>query len=151
MKCLVTGGAGFIGSHLVDHLIEEGHTVVTVDRELANNPKFYWNRHSINVFGDVTDYDFMKVLFHDVDYVFHLAAESRLQPAIENPIHAMKQNVLGTTVVLQCAREAGVKRVVLSSTSSVYGLRTPPNNEKQKEDCLNPYSVSKFSAEKEDM
>jgi len=149
IKSLVTGGAGFIGSNLVDYLIEQGHQVTCVDNESAEcNDKFYWNDKATNVKGDVTDYKFMKNVFVGAEYVFHLAAESRLQPAIKNPIEAVYKNCVGTTTVLQCAREAGVKRVVYSSTSSGYGYNEPPNIETQPDDCLNPYSVSKIAAEK---
>ena len=149
IKSLVTGGAGFIGSNLVDYLIDRGHQVVCVDNESAEcNDKFYWNDKAINVKGDVTDYKFMKNVFVGAEYVFHLAAEARLQPAIKNPIEAVYKNCVGTTTVLQCAREAGVKRVVYSSTSSGYGYNEPPNVETQPDDCLNPYSVSKIAAEK---
>ena len=149
MKTLVTGGAGFIGSNLVDYLLDHGHSVVCVDNESAEcNDKFYWNDKAININGDVTDYKFMKNVFTGVEYVFHLAAEARLQPAIKNPIEAVYKNCVGTTTVLQCAREAGVKRVVYSSTSSGYGYNEPPNVETQPDDCLNPYSVSKIAAEK---
>ena len=77
---LVTGAAGFIGSNLVDYLLEMGHRVVCVDNESANNDNFYWNddERVYNVTGDITDYEFMRNVFTDVDYVFHLAAESRL-------------------------------------------------------------------------
>ena len=69
---LVTGGAGFIGSNLVDYLLDRGHQVVCVDNESAEcNDKFYWNPKAINVKGDVTDYKFMKNVFTGVDYVFH--------------------------------------------------------------------------------
>ena len=146
---LVTGGAGFIGSNLVDYLLDKGHQVVCVDNESAEcNDKFYWNDKAINVKGDVTDYKFMKNVFTGVEYVFHLAAESRLQPAIKNPIEAVYKNCVGTTTILQCAREAGVKRLVYSSTSSGYGYNEPPNVETQPDDCLNPYSASKVAAEK---
>ncbi len=149
MLSLVTGGAGFIGSNLVDYLLDKGHQVVCVDNESAEcNDKFYWNPKAINVKGDVTDYKFMKNVFTNVDYVFHLAAEARLQPAIKNPIEAVYKNCVGTTTVLQCAREAGVKRVVYSSTSSGYGYNPSPNIETQPDDCLNPYSASKVAAEK---
>ena len=90
----------------------------------------------------------MRNAFTNVDYVFHLAAEARLQPAIKNPIEAVYKNCVGTTTVLQCAREAGVKRVVYSSTSSGYGNNSSPNIETQPDDCLNPYSASKVAAEK---
>ena len=147
-KSLVTGAAGFIGSNLVDYLIHKGHEVICVDNESANNNKFHWNKKARNVKADITKYKQMRPLFNDVEYVFHLAAESRLQPAIENPIHAVKMNCVGTTTVLQCAREAGVKRVVYSSTSSGYGGNPWPNVETQPDDCLNPYSVSKITGEK---
>ena len=145
---LVTGAAGFIGSNLVDYLLKQGHQVVCIDNESANNDKFYWNKDTYNVSGDITDYKFMKNAFTNVDYVFHLAAESRLQPAIENPIGAVEKNCVGTTVMLQCAREAGVKRFVYSSTSSAYGNNPYPNVETQPDDCLNPYSASKAAGEK---
>ena len=149
MISLVTGGAGFIGSNLVDYLIEQGHEVICVDNESAEcNDKFYWNDKACNIIGDITDYDFIKNCFKDVDYVFHLAAESRLQPAIKNPIEAVYKNCVGTTTILQCAREAGVKRFVYSSTSSGYGFNPSPNVETQPDDCLNPYSASKVAAEK---
>ena len=149
MISLVTGGAGFIGSNLVDYLIQQGHEVICVDNESAEcNDKFYWNDKACNIIGDITDYDFIKNCFKDVDYVFHLAAESRLQPAIKNPIEAVYKNCVGTTTILQCAREAGVKRLVYSSTSSGYGFNPSPNVETQPDDCLNPYSASKVAAEK---
>ena len=149
MISLVTGGAGFIGSNLVDYLIEQGHEVICVDNESAEcNDKFYWNDKACNIIGDITDYKFIKNLFTEVDYVFHLAAESRLQPAIKNPIEAVYKNCVGTTTILQCAREAGVKRFVYSSTSSGYGFNPSPNVETQPDDCLNPYSASKVAAEK---
>lgn len=147
-KCLVTGGAGFIGSHLVDYLISMKHDVIIVDNMSANNEKFYWNEMATAKVVDITDYEMMRPLFDGVDYVFHLAAESRLQPAIENPIEAVTKNCVGTTVVLQCAKEAGVKRFVYSTTSSGYGNNPYPNVETQPDDCLNPYSASKVAGEK---
>ena len=146
---LVTGAAGFIGSNLTDYLIKQGHQVICVDNESAEcNDKFYWNPKAWNVKADITDYKTMRNVFTDVEYVFHLAAESRLQPAINNPIEAVYKNCVGTTTMLQCAREAGVKRFVYSSTSSGYGFNSSPNIETQSDDCLNPYSASKVAAEK---
>ena len=149
MKSLVTGGAGFIGSNLVDKLIEIGHEVVVIDNESAeSNERFYWNDKAQNHKYDIRDYENTRSLYDGVDYVFHLAAESRIQPAIENPINAVSLNSVGTCTVLQCSKEAGVKRVVYSSTSSGYGMNQSPNIETQPDDCLNPYSVSKVNGEK---
>ena len=149
MKSLVTGGAGFIGSHIVDKLLELGHEVVVIDNESAeSNGEFYWNDKAQNYKYDICDYEKTKELYNGVDYVFHLAAEARIQPAIKNPLLAVKTNVLGTATVLQCSRESGVKKVIYSSSSSGYGQNETPNNENQLDDCLNPYSVSKISGEK---
>jgi len=148
-RSLVTGGAGFIGSHIVDHLLELGHEVIVIDNESAeSNEKFYWNDSAKNYKYDIRDYENTRPLYDGVDYVFHTAAEARIQPAILNPIEAVSINCVGTVTVLQCAREANVKKVMYSSTSSGYGFNEPPNDETQRDDCLNPYSVSKVSGEK---
>jgi UDP-glucose 4-epimerase len=149
MKSLVTGGAGFIGSNLVDNLLKLGHEVIVIDNESSEaHDSFYWNPLANNQILDICDYDGIRPLFDDVDYVFHLAAEARIQPAIINPLKAVKTNTLGTATVLQCAREANVKRLIYSSTSSGYGRNSIPNVETQPDDCLNPYSVSKVGGEK---
>ncbi len=150
MKSLVTGGAGFIGSNLVDRLLEIGHEVIVIDNEYSDaHDQFYWNDKTQNHKYDIRDYENTRPLYDGVDYVFHIAAEARIQPAIENPIEAVSINSVGTVTVLQCAREAGVKRVMYSSTSSGYGLINElPNVETQPDDCLNPYSVSKVNGEK---
>lgn len=150
MKSLVTGGAGFIGSNLVDHLIALGHEVIVIDNEYSDvHEHFYYNEKAKNYKLDIRDYENTRPLYTDVDYVFHFAAEARIQPAIQNPIEAVSINSVGTCTVLQCAREAGVKRVMYSSTSSGYGLANDiPNVETQPDDCLNPYSVSKVNGEK---
>ena len=148
-KSLVTGGAGFIGSNLVDHLLELGHEVVVIDNEYSDaHDQFYWNSNANNYNYDIRDYENTRPLYDGVDYVFHTAAEARIQPAVENPIQAVSINSVGTCTVLQCAREAGVKRVMYSSTSSAYGMNETPNVETQPDDCLNPYSVSKVNGEK---
>jgi UDP-glucose 4-epimerase len=149
MKSLVTGGAGFIGSNIVDKLLELGHEVVVIDNESSDaHESFYWNALAKNHKLDICDYEAIRPLFDGVDYVFHLAAEARIQPTIVNPLKAVKTNVLGTANVLQCSREAKVKRLMYSSTSSAYGSNGIPNVETQPDDCLNPYSVSKVSGEK---
>ena len=150
MKVIVTGGAGFIGSHLVDRLIKEGYVVDVIDNESATtHDQFYYNAAATYHKIDISDYVGIRPLFEDVDYVFHLAAESRIQPTIENPLLCFNTNVYGTASVLQCAREAGCEKVIYSSTSSIYGLRNKtPLEENMPEDCLNPYSVTKYTGEK---
>lgn len=149
MKILVTGGCGFIGSTLVDKLIELGHDVLVLDNMSSEfHENFYFNDKATYHRYDICDYQQTRPLYNNVDHVFHLAAESRIQPSILNPIQAVKTNVLGTQTVLQCSREAGVEKVMYSSTSSAYGLITTcPQKEDMPNDCLNPYSVSKVSGE----
>lgn len=149
MKCLVTGGAGFIGSHCVDQLKEQGHEVIVVDNECApENDNFYWRDDTENHKVNILDYDQLAPLFGGVDYVFHFAAESRIQPSIIDPRYAINVNVTGTTNVCQAAREHGVKRLMYSGTSASYGLiNKPPLHEEMPTDCLNPYSVGKVGGE----
>ena len=149
MKCLVTGGAGFIGSNLVDTLIEKGHRVIVIDNESATeNEKFYWNDRAENYKLDICDYNKIEHLFEGVDWVFHLAAQSRIQPAIKNPIKTVRVNCEGTTNILQASRKYKIKKVMYSSTSSYYGLTNePPLVETMERNCLNPYSVTKVAAE----
>ena len=147
MKSLVTGGMGFIGSHLVKELRELGHVVICVDN--ANLPDDFHYDDSVNrVKGDIRDYALMKTLMEGVDYVFHLAAESKIGTCIDNPIQAASTNELGTCTLLQAARDNNVKRFIYSSTSAAYGGNECPNVETQPDDCLNPYSVSKSNGEK---
>ena len=148
MKALVTGGSGFIGSHLVDKLIDQGYEVLVIDNESADSERFYRNEKAHYVKQDISNYQLTNTFYAGVDYVFHLAAESKIGPAIENPIAAAQKNVVGTCTVLQCAREWGVKKVIYSSTSSGYGNNSHPNVESQPDDCLNPYSVTKVAGEK---
>lgn len=150
MISLVTGGAGFIGSHIVDKLLSIGHEVRVIDNQTSEvHENFYFNEKASYFNLDIADYQNVKNIYENVDFVFHCAAESRIQPAILNPLLAVRTNTLGTATVLQCAREAGVKKVMYSSTSSGYGLKnSPPLEETMQDDCLNPYSVSKVSGEK---
>jgi UDP-glucose 4-epimerase len=148
MKALVTGGAGFIGSHLVDELINQDYEVIVLDNESADSEQFYHNPKAKYAKVDISNYQLSNTFYAGVDYVFHLAAESKIGPAIENPIDAAQKNVVGTCTVLQCARQWGVKKVIYSSTSSGYGNNPHPNIETQPDDCLNPYSVTKVAGEK---
>lgn len=145
---LVTGGAGFIGSHLVDYLISKGHKVRVIDNESATeNKKFYWNPEAENHKLDVSDYNATRKLYDNVKVVYHFAAVSRIQPAISSPDRTMDNNILGTLNVLKCSAEAGVTRFVFASSSSVYGNNPVPNVESQNPDCLTVYSSSKVVGE----
>ena len=151
MRYLVTGGCGFIGSHLVDSLVKEGNDVVVIDNLSAeSNEEFYFNQsksvsyHNI----DILDYDGILPLFKDIDGVFHLAAESKIHPILNNPRLAANVNTIGTCNVLEASRVNGVKRIMYSSTSAVYGLKNEsPLDEDMETDCLNSYSVSKKAGE----
>lgn len=143
---LVTGGAGFIGSHLVDKLIRDGFSVRVIDNESATeNDTFYWNPQADNHRVDISDYSATRSLFDGIEVVYHLAAISRIQPAIKNPDTVVETNLVGTQNALRCATEAGVQRFVFSSSSSIYGNNDTPNVESQDPDCLNTYSSSKLS------
>ena len=150
-RALVTGGAGFIGSNLVDQLIADGYEVAVIDNESSSaNSQFYWNDKAQNHLINITDQKECGEIFaaFKPDYVFHLAAHSRIPIAIKNPIESCDVNVVGTCNMLQQSREHGVKRFMFSSTSSVYGLSNKcPLKEDMLRDCLNPYSVSKAAAE----
>ena len=146
MKALVTGGAGFIGSHIVDRLLFDGHDVVVIDNESTDcHESFNWNDNAENYKYDICDYDKIEPLFKNVDRVFHLAAEARIQPAIQNPTLTTKTNVYGTCNVLQASRQNNVGRVMFSSTS---GLKNKaPVREDMVPDCLNAYSITKVAGE----
>ena len=147
-KCLVTSGCGFIGSNIVDRLISDGHEVIVLDNKSADNAKFFVNEKAQYACQDISNYQLTNTFYAGVDYVFHLAAESRIGPSIDNPLDTVQKNCLGTATVLQCARKWGVKKVMYSSTSSGYGNNPHPNVETQPDDCLNPYSVTKIAGEK---
>jgi UDP-glucose 4-epimerase len=147
MKALVTGGAGFIGSHVVDALIARGDEVICVDdRSAPQNQIFYWNDAATNINADIRNLD--ESVYHGVDVVFHLAARSRIQPTVNNPSECFSVNVLGTQRVLELSRLAGVKRVVYSASSSYYGHASkPPFIETAPKGCATPYSLSKWQGE----
>lgn len=148
MKSIVTGGCGFIGSHVVDKLIDLGHDVVVIDDQSATcHEKFYFNDkaeyHCISI-----NNSYISGLFQNTDYVFHLAAEARIQPSFDNPELTINTNVLGTANILKYAVKYGVKKVIYSSTSSSYGLRNAiPLSEDMPTDCLTPYSTTKVAGE----
>jgi len=148
MKALVTGGAGFIGSHIVDALISRGDDVICIDNQSApQNDTFYWNQSAQNIFDDIRDENLRKY-YADVDVVFHLAARSRIQPTVNSPSECFSVNVIGTQEVLEASRISGVKRVVYSASSSYYGHASkPPFVENAPKGCATPYSLSKWQGE----
>lgn len=120
MRYLVTGGAGFIGSNLVDRLIEQGNEVIVIDN-LSTGKKENINSKAKFCELDITDEKSIEPVFEGIDGVFHLAAMARIQPSFENPDLYFRVNVLGTRNVLVSAKKHGVKRAVYSASSSAYG------------------------------
>lgn len=148
MKCLVTGGNGFIGSHIVDRLINDGHQVSVIDDLSApQNEEFYYNNKAQYFKLDISK-DECSDKFEGVDFVFHLAAKSRIQPTIDSPAACFETNVVGTQRVLEWSRNQSVKKFIYSSTSSLYGSQNQlPFNPNMPTNCLNPYSLSKWMGE----
>jgi len=149
-KILVTGGCGFIGSHLVDALLDEGHEVVIVDslatgkleniEHLLDKVDFYKE--------DIRNLDMLRKLIESVDYVYHEAALGSVPRSVADPLTTNDVNVTGTLNVLIAAREAGVKRVIFASSSSVYGdTPTLPKIESMRPMPMSPYAVSKLAGE----
>lgn len=163
MSVLVTGGAGFIGSNLVDELLTQGIEVRVLDdfSEGRDSNLERWRRHPrLQVIrGSIMDFDLVRRSCDHATCVFHLAADSRIQTGIADPRHAIETNVVGTTNVAEAARQMGVPRVVYSASSSAYGRandwrfsvttgsRFGGLAEDMPTDCLNPYSVSKKAGE----
>lgn len=154
MPVLVTGGAGFIGSNLVDELMTQGLEVRVIDdlsEGKMSNLERWKNHKNFNFFkGSILDYELLKRACDHVSCVFHFAADSRIQTGISDPRHSIETNVVGTTNVAEAARQMGVRRIVYSASSSAYGRGEVPDggfNETCKTDCLNPYSMSKKAGE----
>jgi len=146
-KAIVTGGAGFIGSHLVDKLIEQGVEVIVLDnlstgkRENINSKATFYNIDISKLM--LADY----VLFEGVDSVFHLAAMARVQPSIEEPIPYHNTNVTGIHNLLIASQKANVKRFIFSSSSSIYGNAKVPTSETHSKNPMSPYALHKLIGE----
>ncbi len=148
-KSLVTGGAGFIGSHIVDRLLELGHDVVVIDNESSDgHDAYYWNNRCENHKVDIRNFDSIASIFTGVDFVYHLAAKASVQASVDNPLPTLLTQVMGTANVLEAARLAGCEKLVYSSTSACYGNNNPiPNVETMREDPLNAYAIGKLCGE----
>ncbi len=148
MKVLITGGAGFIGSNLVDKLIEQNNQVVIIDN-LSTGKKGYLNSKARFYNKDIRNLEEIKPLFKNIDWVFHLAAQPRIQPSIKKPAESHSNNVNGTLNVLIASKDAGVKKFIYSASSSAYGEQQElPLKEDIKAKPKTPYSVFKWVGEK---
>lgn len=161
MKILITGGAGFIGSHVCERLLLDGHSVwVLDDLNPFYDPKIKLTNLDILqqlgrsfefVQGDITDVPAVNALFTRVkfDQVIHLAARAGVRPSLDNPALYQRVNVEGTTNVLEAARKNGVKKVLIASSSSVYGInaKVPFSEADPISQAISPYAASKLACE----
>ncbi len=152
MKTIVTGGAGFIGSHLVELLLEKEHTVTVLDNFITGNEKnissFRKNPNFQLVKLDITNLDKIKEYFKEVDWVFHLAALAEIVPSINDPWKYLYNNIVGSQAVIEASRQAKVKKIVYTASSSCYGLAQDfptPENALIKPEY--PYALSKYLGE----
>ena len=150
MKYVVVGGAGFIGSNIVDKLVEQNHEVVVIDNLSTGkreniNPKVQLEYMDIS---DPKQDKNMTEVMKGADSVFLLAAKARVQPSIEEPVEYETNNTIGTLNVLKCASDAGVRRVVYSASSSAYGnTEKLPSVESDPVNPLSPYGAQKYYGE----
>jgi UDP-glucose 4-epimerase len=148
---VVTGGAGFIGSHMVDVLVDNGFAVRVIDNLVggreANLSHHAHNKDVVFDEGDIRHIEPKAALFSDARHVFHFAGIGDIVPSIERPADYMDTNVLGTVRVLECARAAGVEKLVYAASSSCYGLASVPTREDHPIQPQYPYALSKFQGE----
>jgi UDP-glucose 4-epimerase len=149
-KILVTGGAGFIGSNLVDKLLEEGHSVVVVDNLSTGNINLL-SPLALFYQQDIRDYKVMDIIFetHHFDYVFHLAAQISVPESVENPKKDAEINILGTLNILSLSVKYGIKKIIFSSSGgAIYGENAPiPTTEDYCPNPISPYAISKLACE----
>jgi UDP-glucose 4-epimerase len=147
MKVLVTGGAGFVGSHLVDRLLKEGHNVIVLD-DLSSGKIENVNKNAKFVKGDVRDFKIVDSLTKNVDVVYHLAAQVSVPLSMKDPLENFKINVLGTLNLLDASEKNGVKNFVYFSSAAIYGdPKTLPIKENNPTKPLSPYGLSKLVSE----
>jgi len=147
IKCLVTGGAGFIGSNLVDELVKRNYEVSIIDNLISGKKKNINSKVNWYDF-DIANYKDIRPIFTNIDYVFHTAALSRIPLSIEKPLLANDSNINGTLNVLYASKKANVKKVIYSASSSVYGNQSKlPFIETMEASPLNPYALQKYVGE----
>ena len=150
MKYVVVGGAGFIGSHIVDKLVEQNHEVVIIDNLSTGKMENVNPKASVEYIDicNVNECSAMVEIMSGADALFLLAAKARVQPSIENPVEYETNNTIGTLNVLKCASDAGVRRVVYSASSSAYGnTEKLPSKESDPINPLSPYGAQKYYGE----
>ena len=148
MKCVVTGGCGFIGSHLVDRLVQLGHQVVVVD-DFSTGRATNLNPGSYFIEGSITDLDLLVSAAEGADCIFHTAAWARIERSVQDPVGTHHVNATGTLNVLQAAHLNGVGTVINSSSSSVYGDQGDSHvmREDMEPNPRSPYAVQKLIGE----
>lgn len=147
-NCLVTGGAGFIGSHLADKLVSLGHNVTVIDNLSATNSSQYVNKDAFFVNGDILDKITEYIIsYKKIDTIFHLAAIPRVQQSIFEPDFTHKINVEGTYNLLSLAKKYNIERFVFASSSAIYGNAFGGFSEWAKPDPLSPYALHKLIGE----
>lgn len=147
-KVLITGGAGFIGRHLSDHLLDNGFEVSVIDNESLGDRK-HLNLDKVRfIEGDLRSTDDVRKAVDGQDVVVHLAADTRVMDSIENPAFNFENNVIGTFNLLQASRELGVQRIVAASTGgAIVGDVPPPVHEQIAAQPTSPYGASKLMME----
>jgi len=149
MKALVTGGAGFIGSHIVDRLLQDGHEVIVLDDlSTGHRVNLVENEKLQIVEGDIRDFNTVNECMHGVDWVFHKAAVASVPRTVNDPVGSSAVNYQGTLHVLEAARQNKSKRVVFASSAALYGDEpTLPKVETMLPVTLSPYAVDKLASE----
>ena len=149
MKALVTGGAGFIGSHIVDRLLTDGHEVIVLDDFSTGHKENLAQHQSLGIVeGDVRDANTVNQCMQGVDWVFHKAAVASVPKTVNDPVGSSAVNYQGTLHILEAARQNGVKRVVFASSAALYGDEpTLPKDETMLPVTLSPYAVDKLASE----
>ena len=151
-KVIVTGGAGFIGSHLVDKLLQKNFNVVVIDNfntgNIRNLKHCIKNKNLNIIKANIKNKKKISKYFKNVKYVFHLAAIAEIVPSIENPEDYFDTNVKGTLNILELVKENNIKKIIYAASSSCYGIPTKyPTDEKQDINPQYPYALTKYLGE----